>query len=325
MATPETRSVELDPFAPSVDGAPNALEREECRVVEPDTRELSAYGFDSDDKTLAGMGTSGSTDASTVSHIDSNDRTLVGIGPVEQAQLAELASHSQHAEPAPESVPMPHSEPPGPFVASDDRGDAPDRLPKQRGEPSLLALGTALLAAAAVALLRGGVPHSTAPHLHSATTFALLPMASATRTRYVQPETAAGTSADKSMVEIHIPQAPQPASPPATMPATATTTTTTTTTTTATATATQRETQPELAPRRASTKTADSVPLGVLEVTSSPITGVVLDGRPLGKAPRVVQLPSGLHTVLFVHSERGRMSVTVNVRPGRTTSASADF
>ena len=39
----------------------------------------------------------------------------------------------------------------------------------------------------------------------------------------------------------------------------------------------------------------------------------------------LVELPSGPHTVLFVHAERGRMSVTVNVRPGQTTSASADF
>ena len=307
MATPETRSVELGPLAPSLDGDPNASESEASQVVEPDTRELSAYGFDSDDKTLTGIGTSGAADPSAVGHVDSSDPTLVGIGPIECAKPAESASHSQQPEPALEGVP--HSEPPGPFVAEDDIEDAQDRMPKQKGTPALLALSTALLAAAAVALVRGGVPHSAATHLHSATTFAPLPLATPTRTRSVQVETSAATSADTTSVEIPNTQVPQPASPPAA----------------ATATAAQRETQSELAPRRATTKSAGREPLGVLDVTANPTTALVLDGRPLGKAPRVVELPSGPHTVLFVHAERGRMSVTVNVRPGQTTSASADF
>ena len=187
MATPETRSVELGPLAPSLDGDPNAAESEASQVVKPDTRELSAYGFDSDDKTLTGIGTSGAADPSAVGHVDSSDPTLVGIGPIECAKPAESASHSQQAEPALEGVP--HSEPPGPFVAEGDIENAQHRLPKQKGTPSLLGLSTALLAAAAVALVRGGVPHSAAPHLHSATTFAPLPMATPTRTRSVQVET----------------------------------------------------------------------------------------------------------------------------------------
>jgi hypothetical protein len=305
MATPETRSVELGPLAPSFDGDPNAVESEASQVVEPDTRELSAYGFDSDDKTLTGIGTSGAADPSAVGHVDSSDPTLVGIGPIECAKPTEWASHSQQVEPAPECVP--HSEPPGPFIAEGDIEGAQDRLPKQKGTPSLLALSTALLAAAAVALARGGVPHSTAPHLLSATSFAPMSSGNAPRARYVQFETAAATSADTTSVEIPKTQAPQPA------------------TATATATAAQRETQSALAPRRATTKSAGREPLGVLDVTANPTTALVLDGRPLGKAPRVVELPSGPHTVLFVDAERGRMSVTVNVRPGQTTSASADF
>ncbi|HET7542844.1 MAG TPA: hypothetical protein VFK05_23390 [Polyangiaceae bacterium] len=51
----------------------------------------------------------------------------------------------------------------------------------------------------------------------------------------------------------------------------------------------------------------------------------MVDGRPLGATPRVVQLSPGLHTVLFVHPARGRVSVTVNVRPGRTTNAPANY
>jgi hypothetical protein len=64
---------------------------------------------------------------------------------------------------------------------------------------------------------------------------------------------------------------------------------------------------------------------GSLNITSSPPSSVVLDGRPLGKAPRIVDVPAGSHTVVFIHPKYGRQSVTVNTLPGRTTSASADF
>ncbi|MEI9947760.1 MAG: PEGA domain-containing protein [Pseudomonadota bacterium] len=312
MATSETRSVELDPLAPWFDEDLNAVESEAHQVVDADTRELPAYSFDSDDKTLVGIGISGAADSSTLHHFDSCDRTLVGIGPAKRAkrarraELAELASHAQQVESAPEDVAMPSSEPPGPFVASDDDQDAPDRLPMQKGEPWLLALSAVLVAAAAVALLRGVVPH-TAPRLHSATTLAALPTANVPRTRSVQFETSAATPAETSAAELPIARASE-ASEPAAQPATP-----------------EREEQPELAPRRATAKAAGREPLGVLDVTSNPPSGLVLDGRPLGKAPRVIRLPSGRHTVLFVHPERGRMSVTVNVKAGRTTSASADF
>lgn len=317
MATPETHSVELDPLVPSFDGDLNVVESEQNQIVEAEVRELPVYGFDSDDKTLVGIGSSDSADSIAVRHFDSSDRTLVGIGPAERAKLAqraralELANHSEQAELPPESVPLPHSEPPGPFVASDDDEDAPDRVPMQRGEPWALALSAVLVAAAAAALLRGVVPHATAPRLHTAATMAPLPAINEPRTRSVQPETAAATSVETSALESPLRQAPE-APPTAAAPATV-----------------QRE-QPELAPRRASTKSvstksAGTESLGALDVTSNSPAGLVLDGRPLGKAPRVIQLPSGPHTVLFVHPERGRMSVTVNVRAGRTTTASADF
>jgi hypothetical protein len=64
---------------------------------------------------------------------------------------------------------------------------------------------------------------------------------------------------------------------------------------------------------------------GTLSITSSPPANIVLDGRPLGKAPRSVDVPAGNHTVTFVHPKYGRQSVTVNVSPDQTTSASADF
>jgi hypothetical protein len=50
-----------------------------------------------------------------------------------------------------------------------------------------------------------------------------------------------------------------------------------------------------------------------------------VDGRPVGKAPRAVDLPPGLHTVVFIHPTEGRRSVTVNVLSGRETSASVEF
>jgi hypothetical protein len=315
MATPETCSVELDPFAPSFDGDLDAVEREEKQVVEQlveaDARELPAYSFDSEDKTLAGIGTSDSADSSAVRHFDSSDRTLVGIGPAERArraQAVELASHSQLAESAPESIPMPLSEPPGPFVAGGDDEDAPPRLPLKKSAPWLLALSAVLVVAAAVALLLGVVPRWPAPRHHSSTTAAPQPTVTQTRPRDVQFETAAAaTSTEASALELPITQAPE-ASQPAAPPATA-----------------QPEKQAELAPQRVPMKSAISEPLGALDLTSNPPAGVVLDGRPVGKAPRIIELPSGPHTVLFIHPERGRMSVTVNVRAGRTTSASADF
>ncbi|HKO51433.1 MAG TPA: PEGA domain-containing protein [Polyangiaceae bacterium] len=211
---------------------------------------------------------------------------------------------------------MPQSEPPGPFVAPDNDEDMPQRQPIRKGAPWVLALSAVLVAAAGVALLRGVGPHSTAPRSHSATTVASLPTANEPHTRSVQFETAAATSVETSAIESPItqaPQAPSSAAAPATPPR-----------------ETQpelprRETQPELAPRGASPKSGGKEPLGALEVTSNPPSSLVVDGRPLGQAPRVIQVPSGPHTVLFVHPERGRMSVTVNVRAGRTTSASADF
>jgi hypothetical protein len=64
---------------------------------------------------------------------------------------------------------------------------------------------------------------------------------------------------------------------------------------------------------------------GNLSITSSPPALVVLDGHLLGKSPRSLEVPAGSHTVAFVHPKFGRKSVTVNVPPDQTTSASADF
>ena len=66
-------------------------------------------------------------------------------------------------------------------------------------------------------------------------------------------------------------------------------------------------------------------PTGSLNITSIPPSNIVLDGRPLGKAPRVVDVAPGPHTVVFVHPTLGRQSVSVRVTAGKSASASADF
>jgi len=345
MATPETHSVELDPFPPSCDGRVEVVESELNQIVEAETRELPAYSSDGDDKTLVGIGSSGkvnsnSANSSAVQRFESSDRTLVGIGPAErakQAKLAELASRSQqaaapaqsavpHSEPPgsvamahsepPESVAMPHSEP-GPFVASNHDDETPERLPMKKGDSWLLALSALLVAAAAFALLRGVAPYNTSPRLRSAGTVVSPPALNEARTRLAQFEPAFASPADTSVQHasagLRSTQAADgtqaAAAAPAAMPS-------------ATA---QRESQSEVAPRHVNTTSASPAPLGALAITSNSPSGLVLDGRPLGKAPRLIQVPSGPHTVLFIHPQRGRMSVTVNVRPGRTTTASADF
>jgi len=65
--------------------------------------------------------------------------------------------------------------------------------------------------------------------------------------------------------------------------------------------------------------------VGTINVTSSPPANVVLDGRPLGKAPRVVRVPAGVHTLVFVHPLYGRQLLSVSVIPGVTARASANF
>jgi hypothetical protein len=65
---------------------------------------------------------------------------------------------------------------------------------------------------------------------------------------------------------------------------------------------------------------------GRVNINSIPIAAVVLDGRPLGGTPRVgVTVAAGEHTVLFVHPNRGRKSVQVNVGPGGTVLAAVRF
>jgi hypothetical protein len=302
MTNPESRSVALDELAPS-NGA-GALDNDENQITEADIRELEAYGFDSDYKTLVGI----SPRSSAVDHFDSSDETLVGIGPVERA---ERASRARAADEAPDSVRMPQSEPPGPFVASDD-DELPAALPMHKAGPWALVIPALLVAVAGVALVRGIVPHHTAASMPPAAIEARPATAGPSmNSEGLNPQletTTALLSAAEAAIETSVAPTTELAASP--LPPLAV----------------SREKAPELV-RPTATKrlSGRAATLGSLDINASPSSSVVLDGRPLGKAPRVVPIAPGLHTVVFIHPERGRMLLNINVTAGETTSASADF
>jgi hypothetical protein len=65
---------------------------------------------------------------------------------------------------------------------------------------------------------------------------------------------------------------------------------------------------------------------GTLNISSNPPSNVVLDGRPLGKTPRLgVRVPAGVHSVVFVHPEFGRKVQSASVAPGAARSVAVRF
>jgi hypothetical protein len=76
---------------------------------------------------------------------------------------------------------------------------------------------------------------------------------------------------------------------------------------------------------RAATAPA-SVESGRLNLSSSPPSSVVLDGRPLGVTPRsAIKVKPGPHSVVFIHPKLGRKSARANVKPGGTSNVSVRF
>jgi serine/threonine-protein kinase len=77
----------------------------------------------------------------------------------------------------------------------------------------------------------------------------------------------------------------------------------------------------------ATATTATPPPAGnaTLTMNSIPISKVVLNGRPLGNTPQSAQVPPGSHTVMFIHPEKGKKSVTVTVKAGEKKGASVKF
>jgi hypothetical protein len=66
--------------------------------------------------------------------------------------------------------------------------------------------------------------------------------------------------------------------------------------------------------------------MGKLNINSIPVSRVLVDGRPVGTTPRMgIDVSPGSHTVTFVHEEKGRKVVTVNVKAGETKSVAVKF
>jgi hypothetical protein len=64
---------------------------------------------------------------------------------------------------------------------------------------------------------------------------------------------------------------------------------------------------------------------GTININSIPISNAAVDGRPVGSTPTRWNGPAGSHTVTFVHSEFGRKSQTVVLKPGGSTVAAVRF
>jgi hypothetical protein len=75
--------------------------------------------------------------------------------------------------------------------------------------------------------------------------------------------------------------------------------------------------------RKASTAAAG--PAGQININSIPSARVLLDGRPVGKTPTRVSASPGKHTVIFIHPQRGRRTVRVQVRSGKAATAAVRF
>jgi serine/threonine-protein kinase len=65
---------------------------------------------------------------------------------------------------------------------------------------------------------------------------------------------------------------------------------------------------------------------GTVNLNAVPASNVLLDGRPMGQTPRMnVSVPPGSHTVVFVNSDYGRKSKTINVEAGKSSTVVVRF
>jgi hypothetical protein len=267
----------------------------EQHITEADIRELALYGFDSE------------------------QRTLVGLGPVERARRA------REAAAMPDSQRGPQSESPGPFIADDDEIPSSKRY-RKLGPWAVAAPALLLVAIVALVTLRGLAP--SAPHVAAASR----PVA-AVVARPPQDVPPPPAEVAPPPTEVAPPPA-EVAPPPADLVAKIETASMQEATV-----STERARVPVAVVSSALPVKLNELPpppvvdmssgadtsVGALNVTSNPPANVVLDGRPLGKAPRMVKVPAGLHTVMFIHPLYGRRTLSVNVGAGATTSASAEF
>ncbi len=65
---------------------------------------------------------------------------------------------------------------------------------------------------------------------------------------------------------------------------------------------------------------------GTLNINSIPVSKVILDGKPLGSTPKPgISVPAGTHTVVFIHPEKGKKTISVTVKAGETKPAAIKF
>ena len=263
------------------------------------------------DRLAEQLSASSSTRDLEVYGLDSDKQTLVGLGPVERARRSREAwtvpdsRHLLDSQRMVDSQRLPQSEPPGPFIADDDA--PPPSFRKRRVGGWLVTLPALVIAlVATVVIVSNNAPVGTPNKLAAAIKVPRAP------TLEVAPPEPAPVSADQlPQEEPSAAGKDEPREP-------------------ATSAAQTAETLPVKLPELPTPPSVDGssaidANAGTLNVTSSPPANVVLDGRPLGKAPRVVRVPAGPHTLVFIHPSFGRRSVNVNVRPGATTGASAVF
>lgn len=286
MTKTESRiAVGLDELAAWDDA--NARDYEQQQAALPLTRDLPHYGFDSD------------------------KQTLVGLGP---------ARRSRPGSATPDSQRVPQSEPPGPFIA-DDEEQVPPSWRKRKLSRWPIAVPAAVVATAAAVILIGAFASSATPEPQAA---AAAPAPALPEHRDALP--AAAPPVEQPEVPSSDPVAAASDAvavqeqPPASEGETATSAKP------AVEAFTPAVKLPELPPPTIVDRSSGTeASVGIINVTSNPPANVVLDGRPIGKAPRVVRVPAGTHKLVFIHPLYGRRSVVVNVRAGVTTGASADF
>ena len=62
-----------------------------------------------------------------------------------------------------------------------------------------------------------------------------------------------------------------------------------------------------------------------LNLHSTPVANVLVDGRPQGSTPRQVSVTPGTHSIVFIHPEFGRKTFNVTVQAGKSQSVMAKY
>ena len=273
----------------------------------------------------------------------SDQRTLVGLGPVERRRRARESSD------VPYSQRVPQSEPPGPFIAGDDEdGELLRALRARKVRPWAVALpGALVVAAAAVVAVRAFAPQAPAAKLPAAAAKAPAAAVTANARAAAVAANARGAAAtlpaaasdgaasqtDTASAEppVEADRRPEDSAEPEPRKVEAARAGQAEPLAAAVVEGSNGASKEPFAPKLPLPAPVDGsiagakAPVGSLNVTSNPPANVVLDGRPIGQAPRVVQVSPGTHTVLFIHPLYGRKLLNVNVSAGRASSAAANF